>query len=411
MSPIPKSDAHCAWILVRNRGEPLLIALAEIPNREISADELLDYVRAEAIDPALDVPEAARLEVTSSAASVTPSPHVSSRQALLQSAPHITAVVCTLGKSPRLNECLESLVAQAYPDFSVLVVDNSPNDPGVRRLLSALNTRGIRVEYLAESRAGLSWARNRAVVSVGSGWLAWIDDDEVADPHWLAELYRGAAEHQGVAAVAGVMLPLALETRAQVLFEQYGGHAKHRGLVPIVFSKRGPQNPIHPLPPFGTGGNMLVSVGALKEAGGFDTSLGAGTLSCAGEDTRMFTELLERGHSVVYQPTAITLHYHRRTMRELRKQLRGYGAGVGAYYAAILLGRPSRLWSLLRLIPELARDTFFGSARRTAQLPADFPASILWANRLGLVSGPLRYVAARVVAGWRRASNEGDSSG
>ena len=88
-----------------------------------------------------------------------------------------------------------------------------------------------RWEYLVEPRPGLARARNRALSAVRTDLVAWIDDDEVADPDWVRRLKEGFAHEAKPAAVCGVMLPAELEFEAQVRFEQYGGFNKGRGMA------------------------------------------------------------------------------------------------------------------------------------------------------------------------------------
>ena len=85
---------------------------------------------------------------------------------------------------------------------------------------------------------------------------------------------------------------------------------------------------------------MAFRTSSLARIGGFDIALGPGTASMSNEDTRVFTDLLCSGGTVVYQPTAVTRHFHRRSVEELRTQMLGYGVGLTAFYASLLADRP-----------------------------------------------------------------------
>src|SRR5204863_8047673 len=191
----------------------------------------------------------------------------------------------------------------------------------------------------------------------------------------LAEIARALAEHPEADAVSGVIVPAELETLPQVWFEQFGGHSKGRGFTPAVFSPATAkiQSPLYPLPPFGTGANMAFRPGVLERIGGFDPALGAGTPAMGSEDTLAFTQVLRAGGTVVYQPTAVTRHVHRRDLEGLRKQLVGYGVGLAAAYTALVLRQPSVVFGLLRLVPTAVRDLFGRDTTRTATIRADFP--------------------------------------
>ncbi len=410
-------QAHFVWILVRIFTEPVGIVMLPLPATGLSSRQV-----AETIDSSLGaVLKVRAAEAGATWPGLTPGaplaptsvpPFVASRDAVLAQAPVMTAVICTRERPLGLKACLDSLMQQHYPDYSVLVVDNAPATDASSRVVSEMQDRPVSVKYVVEPRRGLAWARNCALEMVPSGITAWIDDDEVADRYWLAELARGFAEHPDAAAVSGIMLPAELETQAQVWFEQYGGHHKHREFISTAFSPltAAEQSPLYPLPPFGTGGNMALRADALKRAGGFVTALGAGTWTMGGEDTRLFSELLLGGGTVVYQPSAVTHHYHRRRKTELRRQMFGYGVGLTAFYADLVAARPTTIAGLLRLVPRVIRDSHGPQSLRSGGLPPDFPSDLRWSNRIGLLAGPLRYVLARVVA-HRQASRIADSDG
>jgi hypothetical protein len=140
---------------------------------------------------------------------------------------------------------------------------------------------------------------------------------------------------------------------------------------------------------------MAFRSSALAEIGGFDVALGAGSPCMGAEDTRAFTELLCLGGTVVYQPTAVTRHFHRRSVEELRHQMLGYGVGLTAFYTSLVLTRPRYIPDLVRLIPTAFRDLFGKDSLRSGALPPSFPSELLRANRRGTLVGPLLYVRAK----------------
>jgi hypothetical protein len=158
------------------------------------------------------------------------------------------------------------------------------------------------------------------------------------------------------------------------------------------------QSPLYPLPPFGAGANMTFRPGVVERIGMFDTALGAGTPAMGSEDTLAFTRVLLGGGTIVYQPTAVTHHYHRRDLEGLRRQMVGYGTGLVAAYTSLVLSRPSLIWSLLRLAPAALRDMTAKDSTRTATLRDDFPRELLSANRRGMLRGPRAYLVGRRAA-------------
>ncbi|WP_369255609.1 glycosyltransferase family 2 protein [Geodermatophilus amargosae] len=378
------STADEAWLLLRLDGEPVGWEVVPLPEQGIPADELQrlldrrwgDVVRRRrAGAPGFAEVHARHLAV----------------------APRASVVLCTRERPEALAVCLESLTAQDHPDFAVWVVDNAPVTTATADVVAGFAGR-LDVRYVVEPRPGLSRARNRALQEPLEGEVvAWIDDDEVADPMWLSELTRALTERPQAAAVSGLVVPAELATRAQVWFEQFGGHSKGRGFTAADF---GPgsgdrQSPLYPLPPFGVGANMAFRTSALRAVGGFDAALGAGTLTHGAEDTRVFTDLLRSGRPTLYRPSAVTRHFHRRDVAGLRRQMEGYGTGLTAFYTSLIVDSPLVLLRLAALAGRAVRDMTSSDSLRVSGLAADFPAELLSANRAGMLRGPGAYLRQR----------------
>jgi GT2 family glycosyltransferase len=387
-----------AWALVRLFTEPLGTILIDVPERGLGPADL-----AAAIDTELGGVVRPRLGGApvpfEGFTPATEPPFLAGRRAVLAAAPDITVVVCTRERPGALARCLDSLFAQQYPVFRVLVVDNAPKTDATAEVVRSAARRGP-VEYLKEPKPGLSFARNAAVAAAPGQILAWIDDDEYADPNWLAEVARALVSNPEADVVSGVIVPAELETRSQLWFEQFGGHSKGRGFTPDVFGPHTAhkQSPLYPLPPFGTGANMTFRPGVIERIGGWDNALGAGTPAMGSEDTLAFTQVLLSGGTIVYQPTAVTHHYHRRDFEGLHKQMVGYGTGLTAAYTSLVLGRPGLLWSLMRLAPTALRDLTGSDSLRVSTLQDDFPRELLSANRRGMIAGPRAYLRGRRAA-------------
>ena len=101
--------------------------------------------------------------------------------------------------------------------------------------------------YVLEPRPGLNFARNRAIAEARGALLAFLDDDVVVDRHWRRGLAEAVGENPDAVAFTGLVLPLELATRAQVIFEQRGGF--RRGFEKIRYGARLPGNPLYPQGP------------------------------------------------------------------------------------------------------------------------------------------------------------------
>ncbi|KUI36680.1 glycosyltransferase [Mycobacterium sp. GA-2829] len=334
-------------------------------------------------------------------------PFVAERERLLQDPPQVSVVVCTHDRPERLADCVRHLARQEYPSYEIIVVDNTPFDPSaVPAALESLDAR-VPVRYVLESRPGVSRARNAGWRTAHADLIAFVDDDAIPDRHWLAEIVRGFSARPAVGCVTGAVLPAELRTQCQLWFEEFGGMNKGRGFDREIFAPGHPQSPLYPLPPFGAGANMAFRREALMDINGFDVALGPGTRAMGAEDQFAFTRALLAGHTMVYQPTALAWHYHRDTMAGLEKQLYGYGTGLTAFYAALLLYEPLLLLPLMRLVPTAIRDLTGKDSVRTATM-RDFPDHLLRTEMMGMSKGFFSYIRG-VVEQRRETRGEGSA--
>ncbi len=319
-------------------------------------------------------------------------PFLEDRRRVLATAPFISVVICTRDRPDQLASCLRSVGQQEYPRFEVLVVDNAPATEEVR-VLAGAGLGQVPLRYVREPRPGLSWARNAGAAAASGEIIAYLDDDEEPDRHWLAGLAAGFSRGRDIGCVSGVVLPARLDTPAQEWFEELGGHSKGRGFTRAIFAASGPQSPLFPLPPFGVGANMAFRRDVLAAIGAFDVALGAGTPARACEDTLALTLVLLAGYRIAYEPAALMRHHHRVDLDGLADQVEGYGIGLTAYYAALLRHRPGVLPALLRLVPT-ALGYLRGGGDGPGGPPAGLPPGLLRRQRRGMVAGPVRYLGS-----------------
>ncbi len=307
-----------------------------------------------------------------------------------------SVVVTTCERPSQLLRALDSLLAQSYPTFELIVVDNRPNAPLTRDAVARRYGADPRIRYIPESRVGLSAARNAGLAQARGEIVAFTDDDVTVDPHWLSSLAHAFLRYDA-ACVTGLILPLELETRAQLWFEQFGGFGKGFERRSFDLGSNRPPDALFPYAAgcFGSGANTAFRTSVLRELGGFAVELGAGTAAQGGEDLDAYLNVIHAGHRLVYEPRALLWHRHRRDLRGLSRQIHRYGIGLSAVLTKRFVASAEERRQIVRRLPAgLAYAVDPRSAKNAGKGPG-YPAWLTLLELAGMLRGPVAYAVAR----------------
>jgi glycosyltransferase involved in cell wall biosynthesis len=311
-----------------------------------------------------------------------------------------SVVICTHRRPDYIPDVLEALRRLDPPADEIVVVDNAPGDRDCRRQAEQAGAR-----YVREDRQGLDNARNAGLRAARSDLVAFVDDDCVPVEGWLRNLPE-LFDDPIVAAVTGPAFAHALETPAQVRFEDQGGHI--RGLQRLYFDWR-VLDPIAATRA-GAGLNMVFRRSLLEPLGElFPPELDAGTPTESGGDMYALYKVLRAGYRVVYDPATYVFHQHRPDPAALHKTIRGYGVGVCAVLTKLLveereLAGPKVWYWLWWLYMDAVR-------RRLAGRADAVDVRIGWDYLLGgLVGGPLWWRSRKRFGREERAPSSDDVS-
>lgn len=322
--------------------------------------------------------------------------------------PLITVAVCTRDRPEDLARCLDALLKLEYPALDLLVVDNASRRDATRQVVSSYAPY---VRYVREDRPGLDWARNRAVLEARGEVVAFTDDDVVVDHRWARALGEVFASNPQVMAVTGLVVPAELATEAQVLFERYGGFGRGYERRWYTLDTQNGQRAgrfAGGAGQFGTGANMAYRRSVFDHVGLFDPALDVGTVTNGGGDLEMFFRVIKEGYTLVYQPSAIVRHRHRRDYPGLRTQIANNGVGFYSYLVRSYLTYPEERQELLRLglwwFGHWSLRRLLGSFVRPPPVPRD----LILAELRGVFHGLVRYQqASRKAASLARPDDPG----
>jgi len=255
---------------------------------------------------------------------------------------HVSAVICTRNRPDLIGTAVNSVLANTYPSFDLLVVDQSDDDRTGATVRALIDTHP-NLRYLHTAKAGLSRAYNLGIRATSGAILAFTDDDCCAPSDWISSIVEAFQSEPDADMLYGqVLRPESLTTSTQELplleFSQ-----------PRRFSARDGFR-IH-----GMGANFAAQRRLFERIGLFDEVLGGGGPLKSSQDFDLQYRAYRGQAVVLLSPTVRVDHYGVRNDEQWSKTLREYGIGEGAFYFKhVRCGDLFALWLLVCRIGHLA---------------------------------------------------------
>ena len=122
----------------------------------------------------------------------------------MPSTPLVSVLVAVHNGERHLRSALESIVGQSVTDLEIVVVDDGSTD-STPAVLAAVGDPRLRVTR-KDDRSGLAGALNRGLDEVRGRYVARMDADDIAFPHWLERVLARIESEPRVALVgAGIV--------------------------------------------------------------------------------------------------------------------------------------------------------------------------------------------------------------
>ena len=99
----------------------------------------------------------------------------------------VSVIVPVYNTAPWLRRCLDSICAQSYRNLEILCVNDGSTDNSAE-ILAEYAARDARIKVFTQENAGLSAARNTALMHATGEWIAGVDSDDYV----AADVYEKA---------------------------------------------------------------------------------------------------------------------------------------------------------------------------------------------------------------------------
>ncbi len=168
-----------------------------------------------------------------------------------EASPLVSVVLATWNRSGAMREAIESVLAQTWRNWEVIVVDDGSWDdtPTIGHLLAA---RDSRITYVQREHAGVSAARNAGIERARGDFVTFLDSDNVWSPEFVENMMIGMRARRSDVAYA----TLRVDGDGEQWFREVDATRPALELGNVVDLN-----------------TLVVSRAALERVSGFDTSL------------------------------------------------------------------------------------------------------------------------------------------
>ncbi len=235
------------------------------------------------------------------------------------SLPRVSVVVNTYNRAASLHQTLQAMRRQNYSNFEVIVV----NGPSMDETMDVLRMHAAEIRVGTCAQRNLSISRNVGIEMARGEFVAFIDDDAVADEDWLVDAIA-AFDSDEIAGVGGFVFDhTGYELQYSYTVCDRMGNAYHNLTVPMPeFCYPG----CHRFPAL-LGTNSLFRRSALLEIGAFDEQFDYFL-----DETDVNVRLIDVGYVLKQIPRAFV--YHRYLPSHIRNEKR-----VNTNYAPMIRNR------------------------------------------------------------------------
>jgi glycosyltransferase involved in cell wall biosynthesis len=115
----------------------------------------------------------------------------------------ISVIVPVYKVEPYLRRCVDSILAQTFVDFELILVDDGSPDqcPAICDEYAAKDSR---IKVIHQPNGGLSDARNKGLANAKGNYIGFVDSDDWIDPNYYEKLLKTLIQFNADIACAGI---------------------------------------------------------------------------------------------------------------------------------------------------------------------------------------------------------------
>ena len=200
-------------------------------------------------------------------------------------------VVAVYNSEDTIVKCIQSLLAQTFSDYEIIIVDDGCTD---NTLILIKNFNDEKITLISDgNNRGPAGARNLGIKNAKGKYVCFTDADCIVRPEWLDRFHITYLLNDNIVGVGGILDPIKHNLIANL--ERLKNKKLYKMGYHVYIGKQDC--------PIGGTNNLSYKRSVLNEVGGFDETFP----KPAGEDFDLKLRICEKGYKLAYVPVKV---YH-----------------------------------------------------------------------------------------------------
>lgn len=139
--------------------------------------------------------------------------------------PKLSVIVPVYNTEKYLRECIDSILAQTFTDFELILVDDGSTD-GSGAICDEYAAKDPRIQVIHQQNGGVTWARKTGVRNARGMYFGFVDSDDWIHPEMFAQMMRKCVETGADIAICDVYLEYGTRTEVIATLAEEGFYNK-----------------------------------------------------------------------------------------------------------------------------------------------------------------------------------------
>ncbi len=116
--------------------------------------------------------------------------------------PEISVILCSYNRAKYLNNCIDSVIKQTFPDWELLIVDDGSED-NTFEIVNTYLQKYPNIRYLKHQNKKLGYAKNAGIQASFGKYITFLDSDDAYKPNHLQSRWEYMQAHPEIDLIEG----------------------------------------------------------------------------------------------------------------------------------------------------------------------------------------------------------------